>query len=92
MESKHTKGEWEIDKYNLISCNGKQIISSAPVAYTSDLNDEEAQANAKLIKASPKLLEALQKIHKELTRDNFDIDDIDELISISYTAIKNVNE
>lgn len=75
METKHTKGEWEVANkneqkkwFNISSPSG--IIARSfygelePIVY-----DYEAEANAKLIAAAPDLLEALQSalpyLHKE---------------------------
>ena len=76
METKHTKGEWEVANqseqkkwFNISSPSG--IIARSfygklePIVY-----DYEAKANAKLIAAAPDLLEALQKVKSELMYEN----------------------
>jgi hypothetical protein len=69
MKTKHTTGQWIIEKENknyAILSNRMYIgnISS------SDVGSEQSQANAKLIASAPELLEALQlllKSHRQLT-------------------------
>jgi hypothetical protein len=76
METKHTKGKWEVANqseqkkwFNISSPSG--IIARSfygelePIVY-----DYEAKANAKLIAAAPDLLEALQKVKSELMYEN----------------------
>ena len=60
METKHTKGNWEYDKYGSISVNGKTIVIHGCIATTMH-DDEEYIANAKLIAAAPDLLGVLQR-------------------------------
>lgn len=65
LEFKGTKNEWFIDQEeshrmtNGVYCN---VISTVNTIDIADVygDDEESQANAKLISASPDLLEALQ--------------------------------
>lgn len=67
METKHTKGEWQIrnfndhDLYSIIH-NDLGVRICEVKSYTANIfNDpsvEERKANAKLISAAPKLLEA----------------------------------
>ena len=87
METKHTKGEWSFDSFNNIWVDNKIKISISSVE-----DDETAEANAKLIAAAPEMLEALIKIRGIATKPNFDIDDIDEIISLSFNAIKKATE
>jgi hypothetical protein len=101
METKHTKGEWEVANqseqkkwFNISSPSG--IIARSfygelePIVY-----DYEAKANAKLIAASPYLLEALIKING-LIADASNVENgkvnLGELAKISITAIKKATE
>lgn len=59
-EVRHTAGPWSADKYGqLRSPDGKQVdVWGCGIAWVS--RDDEAEANARLIAASPDLLEALR--------------------------------
>lgn len=66
METKHTKGEWEVtNQYpNGLSSLAEHIEIkseqwSIAAVFTDGESKEEAEANAKLIAAAPELLEAL---------------------------------
>lgn len=56
--SKHTKGPWDVNRYNDLAYT---IISKSDMDRQDDsfIEDEEDEANAKLIAAAPDLLEAL---------------------------------
>jgi hypothetical protein len=64
METKHTKGEWRINKYSqfTVEVNGRSVASTG--SYQSNIDSqkihEENIANAKLISAAPNLLRALR--------------------------------
>ena len=83
---KHTKGEWVIDKDNTMVAilkDGvyKYIADCNPHHFSnSELDDEECEANAKLITASPDLLEAckdmLDTLEEQLTYDAKENEDI----------------
>ena len=62
-ESKYTPGPWTIEPYDKFD---KQIFIVEPraVVDNDDVDHEEAAANARLIRACPDLLEALQEIVK----------------------------
>ena len=59
MELKITKGEWAINNKLAIQVNPNDPINTSTIAQVMG-NDEEAKANAKLIAASPDMLEALE--------------------------------
>ena len=77
----HTKGEWVIDKNNTMVAilkDGvyKYIADCDPHHFcNSELEDEECEANAKLIAAAPELLENLtriiDRIEEQELRNNF---------------------
>jgi len=61
METKHTQGEWKVEKpyFNYrVTCNGETVAQIYPT------NEEEA--NAKLCAASPVMLDALETIYNNL--------------------------
>lgn len=65
MKTQHTKGEWVIEQHHpsIYVCSGYKgfVIAEVTNQQISHFigNDEEAQANAKLIAAAPDMLEAL---------------------------------
>ena len=78
METKHTKGEWNYKKfditkiqysYSIQSSNGDTICKM--LRDDSDDNKTE-EANAKLIAASPDLLEALMELIKDCNPKDVD--------------------
>lgn len=67
-QPKFSKGEWYLqlgaDAYtNIIRCNKGEGFETYFVASTPQYDNEEAQANAQLMAASPDLLFALQELH-----------------------------
>lgn len=79
MEKKYTKGPWKVQRseskpaYNIIgtALGGKYKIARCPIVdfgpeypETNKAELEEVQANAKLIAASPELLEALIELKR----------------------------
>ena len=96
METKHTKGEWEIKKtQGNFSISGKEpvctILANPPL--------EQQEANAKLIAAAPELLEALVKSNKliETLRDKlshikYGIIISEQFIKDNLAAIKKATE
>jgi len=68
---KHTEGEWKIgsyspnqDEYREIIIPEKKLIARVFNQYWGDVTKDEGEANAKLIAASPDLLEALERFVK----------------------------
>lgn len=58
--SKHTQGEWKVSQDGfVISSSGLVIADTRAV---SELSIAETEANARLIAAAPKLLEALEVV------------------------------
>lgn len=58
---KHTNGPWSIDENAQIT-NGKYILGRVYCGDVFPCEDDELNANAKLIAAAPTLLEALQSL------------------------------
>lgn len=69
METKHTKGPWELNKYNSICSTEtqKQICIKGGISMTMNDNADVELANAKLIASAPELLEALILANKLIT-------------------------
>ncbi len=77
MNAKHTPGPWIADGYNVRVRNGRYVAYTGP-SHTPDSEypkqcSEEDKANARLIAASPELLEALEKA---VSRQGFSNDDL----------------
>jgi hypothetical protein len=104
METKHTQAPWkrgsEIkgDEYSLNILGGEHngIIAKANISVY--LDDEQAEANAKLIAAAPELLEALTKLlgfaHKA-DAENLMPDEainLSNTINIALSVIKKATE
>jgi hypothetical protein len=64
MKDKYTKGEWVIRNDNSIRVNRSVICQIG----SADNNEEQSQANAKLIASAPELLEALGLAVKRLNQ------------------------
>lgn len=56
---KHTKGNWKLNKDNTIRGEKGQFIAQI---CSADNNDNEREANARLIAAAPEMLEMLVKL------------------------------
>lgn len=70
MENKHTPGPWQVTSLNLntIITNPNESGRICTMNERSSYNDEERQANAKLIAAAPQLLEALKLVKTVLDK------------------------
>lgn len=63
METKHTKGDWNVSKTvndYAIHTEGSPKDLALVYEYSRGIPKEEAEANAKLIAAAPDMLDALQ--------------------------------
>jgi hypothetical protein len=61
--NRHTAGEWKATGLEIRHANNSMILATVYPHLPLNQSREEAEANAKLIAAAPKLLEALQRIH-----------------------------
>ncbi len=66
--SKHTQGQWIINKDNSISTNSFDKVLIAQVCSANN-NEQEQIANAKLIAAAPELLEFLELAIEWIPKD-----------------------
>ncbi len=74
MKPKHTPGPWVMDpQLHVQDAEGKALFYSQDSGYSNaengrlqrwDRNDEDREANARLIAAAPELLEALIRLHE----------------------------
>jgi len=88
--NKHTAGEWKATGLEIRHANNSMILATVYPHLPLNQRREEAEANAKLIAAAPKLLEALITA-LEFIRDNeSDLKGsrFDESIKESEAAIK----
>lgn len=65
MRTKHTQCQWKTEKENknYLILSDRMYIGSVS---SSDVGNEQAEANAKLIASAPELLEALEQANEEL--------------------------
>ena len=85
MELKITKGEWVVNSKLSIQVNPNDPINTSTIAQVMG-NDEEAEANSKLIAAAPNLLEFIIRMANE---SNFiDEQDKQEAIQLINKATK----
>jgi len=71
--AKHTKGPWAVEgpvgpevirgHIHIVDCPGLTVTSITPKSPHPVMDEQERQANARLIAASPELLEALKAIY-----------------------------
>lgn len=66
-QAQHTQGPWHIDDLNcmVFAANGLRVADCL-CDDQDDMTDDEAEANAKLIAAGPKMLQALEAIQARL--------------------------
>ena len=78
MKTKHTQGEWMAKEGQIYPCETGKTLAIIPYF---DNENEEQQANEKLIAAAPEMLEALQSIVNKFdsVRKSVDADLINEL-------------
>lgn len=74
METKHTKGEWEIFKQDDDIFIESKKSNAAICCITGGVGLEQDEANAKLIAAAPELLDALVRANKLLKQRCLDTD------------------
>ncbi len=102
MKTKHTEGEWQILDEHLhgqfspprvsYTIGIKDKINKSPICKTIELwIDDTAKANAKLIAAAPKLLEALQDVVNFVSGDLIGVS-LEEVLNAANKAIKEATE
>lgn len=94
METKHTKGQWMINK-NSLNQQVPYIIHSEYGRIANILNYDssiewiaESEANAKLIAAAPELLEALNRAYNDFKNSRW----TEETYDLIEIAIKKATE
>lgn len=103
METKHTKGEWQIgamfeyySKSGSITIeakgnNSREWIAEAKGSHVNPgMGKDEWEANAKLIAAAPDLLEALQRFVDFVDKQNLDYES--SMLLQAKAAIKKATE
>lgn len=67
--TRHTPGKWELDEFFSVSADAQPIADVRIIAHRGyALDTAERKANARLIAASPDLLEAARMAHEFITR------------------------
>lgn len=61
MKTKHTQGEWAVNKYGSVVDSKDRTIKVSGICIAGH-TDEEVEANTKLIAAAPELLQILSEI------------------------------
>lgn len=97
MKTKHTQGEWIMEKHEhtIYVCSGYKGFVIAEV--TGDRiahfigNKQEAEANAKLIATAPELLDASQSVLESLNQMIYD-DMIGGMMMVLKSAIKKATQ
>ena len=97
METKFTKGEWELDGDIIFSENDEVICDIVPIGITKTVfrrSEGEAISNARLIAAAPALFEALNDLitANELSSAKPAICCWDDLIQKAKLVIKKATE
>lgn len=81
--TQHTQGEWKIANNHELTIYAPNDTCIAVAESSNGIN--EAKANARLIAAAPKLLEALENTHKFM--DAADISDFPDDIATKFKAL-----
>ncbi len=71
--NRHTAGEWKATGLEIRHSNNSMILATVYPHLPLNQSREEAEANAKLIAAAPKLLEALQRMMDMLDNNSENI-------------------
>lgn len=89
MSTKHTQGEWGVSKHGNNDSFGVYAEGKPDLAIVIGGNEEggEAEANSKLIAASPDLLAALMKISNELKDGNYKGNHVNGMVQLAEEAI-----
>lgn len=91
-ENNHTKGEWSVGYTNVYSEKGKLIASTCPDGFYEGCGDvpnhAEREANARLIAATPDLLEACEAVIQQLTSDKFPIKILPDVEPFSIKLVR----
>jgi len=68
METKHTKGEWNVSSsFLIVNKDGKVLANCMPIGIEAlEVPVEESFANSKLIAAAPDMLKALEFVKNML--------------------------
>jgi len=82
----HTKGEWHSKEGQIYPIETGKTLAVIPYF---DKDNQEQEANARLISAAPELLEALKQLVEHIEwREDFLIEDAEEGNQNAYTLAK----
>jgi hypothetical protein len=92
MKTKHTQGNWEVDKRasTRIHCNDRTIAETGGYRSSKENTDLENEANAKLIAAAPELLNVCERVLSTLehSKNNLMVAEIAYMIDILNKSLK----